>query len=418
MELGKYVDGRPLNYDEATKQFDVGGAPLTLAEVIAYDRAGQLDWLSDELQSWAQDIATNQSAQTSDTHSSATAAVPPSGKGLFGFRSRSLWKMGIASLYYVFAVATSIGLLVTRKPYATNGSDIAVELLSGLLLSLILLSPAFLLSDFGYRDKLPLFKRRKLVSSALGMALFFVMMLVTSTVADTLHTHPYKVAAAAERAAREKETAQRQAEVDAKDAADAKLQAEADAKKAVEAEREADADARVAAETEAKRAAEASAAVEAKRLEQEQADAAKTTKPAEPENPIISMGQAVTVGKFEYVVNSTTSTKELGTAPFNQTTNDEYLVVNLSIKNKDSESRIMDASMFEIIDTAGNVYEPDGGAVVYLDASFFLEDVNPGLTRTGDIVFEIPDGLSGLSLRVRSGVGFAAGTSEVIKLDR
>jgi uncharacterized membrane protein len=415
MELGRYADGRSLNYDETTHQFDVGGAPVTIADVVAYDQAGQVDWLTDELRSWAQNLESGFAAGT-QTHGTMPdpSAETQSGKGLFGFRSRTPWKMVVASLYYLFAVVTSIGLILSRKPYASSGTDIAIEVLSGLLLSLVLLSPAILLSDFGYRDKLPLFKRRKLIWSALGLALFFVLVSVTSALADTLHTQPYKVAAAAERAAQEKEAARQQAEADAKDAAEAKRQAEADA----DAKREAEADARMAAETEAKREAEANAAAEAKRLEQERTEAAKATKPAEDETPIISMGQTVTVGKFEYVVNSTTSTKELGTAPFNQTTNDEYLVVNLSIKNKDSKSRMMDASMFEIIDTAGNVYEPDGGAVMYLDASFFLEDVNPGLTRTGDIVFEIPEGLSGLSLRVGSGVGFAAGTSEVIKLDR
>ena len=49
MEVGKYSDGRSLNYDEKTTQFDVGGTPVSISDVAAYDQAGQVDWLSDDL---------------------------------------------------------------------------------------------------------------------------------------------------------------------------------------------------------------------------------------------------------------------------------------------------------------------------------------------------------------------------------
>lgn len=107
----------------------------------------------------------------------------PGGKGLFGFRSRRPWKMVVASLYYLLAVVTSIGLLFARSPHATSGTDVALEALKGLFLALAFLSPAFLLSDFGYRDRLPLFRRRKLFWSALGLSLFFVLMSMTSALA-------------------------------------------------------------------------------------------------------------------------------------------------------------------------------------------------------------------------------------------
>lgn len=276
MEVGKYADGRPINYEEATQQFDVGGAEVTTKDVLGYDRAGQVEWLSDDLRTWAHGLAAGSVAQTEAA--TAKTVTTASGKGLFGFRSRKPWKMLMASAYYLFAVVGSAAMLVSRKPYATNGTDIALEVLSGLLFALILLSPVFLLSDFGYRDKLPLFKRRKPILSALGLALFFVLMVTTAAVADTFHTQPYKVAAAAEKAAQEKEAAERQAE--------------ADAEKAAEEEREAEAAAQKAAEEEAQRAEEASAAAEAKRAsdekkaaEEAEAVEAAAAAPAAPTQP-------------------------------------------------------------------------------------------------------------------------------------
>jgi len=264
MQVGTYSDGRPLNYDENSASFDVGGTPVTPADVVGYDEAGQVDWLSDDLKSWARTLASGQTAaaQTPDASPSPAAAIQ-SRKGLFGFRSRQPWKMVAASAYYLFAVVIAIGSLISRKPYATNGTDIALEVLSGLLLSLVLLSPAFLLSDFGYRDRLPLFKRRKVVWSALGLALFLVLMLGTSAFAATLHTQPYKVAAAAEQAAQEKEAAAQRAAEEAKRVEEASATAAAEAKGVAE---EASAAAEALRVADAKKAAEASATAEAQRL--------------------------------------------------------------------------------------------------------------------------------------------------------
>jgi uncharacterized membrane protein len=193
-------------------------------------------------------------------------------KGLFGFRSKKPWKMVVASLYYFLAVAVGIAVMTSRKPYAHNGTDIALEVLSGVLLTIALLSPALLLSDFGYRHRLPLFKRRKVALSALGLVLFFGLMVVASAIADTLHTAPYKVAAA-------KEAAQQAAAANAKRAADEERRAAADEQKTAEAEAKKLADDKEAQEAraraEAARVAEQKKAEEAKRLaEQKPADAA------------------------------------------------------------------------------------------------------------------------------------------------
>jgi phage baseplate assembly protein gpV len=53
MQVGTYSDGRPLNYDEATHSFDVGGTAVTSSDVMAYDDAGQVSWVNPETRTWA-----------------------------------------------------------------------------------------------------------------------------------------------------------------------------------------------------------------------------------------------------------------------------------------------------------------------------------------------------------------------------
>ena len=56
MQVGTYIDGRELTYDEATRAFAVGGTPVTLAQVLEYDAAGQIQWPSDEMRAWAHQL--------------------------------------------------------------------------------------------------------------------------------------------------------------------------------------------------------------------------------------------------------------------------------------------------------------------------------------------------------------------------
>ncbi len=52
MQLGTYVDGRPLTYVETTGTFLVGEAPVTAEQVRAYEAAGQLTWTQSAIAEW------------------------------------------------------------------------------------------------------------------------------------------------------------------------------------------------------------------------------------------------------------------------------------------------------------------------------------------------------------------------------
>ncbi len=42
MELGRFVDGRILDYDGTTGSFAIGEAPVTVGQVAGFSRAGQV----------------------------------------------------------------------------------------------------------------------------------------------------------------------------------------------------------------------------------------------------------------------------------------------------------------------------------------------------------------------------------------
>ena len=64
MQVGTYVDGRELTYDEATGAFAVGGTTVTLAQVLEYDASGQIGWPSAEMRAWAHQLTRSASPLT------------------------------------------------------------------------------------------------------------------------------------------------------------------------------------------------------------------------------------------------------------------------------------------------------------------------------------------------------------------
>lgn len=256
MEVGRYIDGRPVNYDEASHVFDVGGTRVALEDIAGYDRAGQIDWLSDDLRDWARGLPGGGPTSEGPTEGEAEA-IPQRKRGrLLGFRSHVLWKMILASVYYGLCAIMLIGVFQSVKPYASTPGDVALDVVSYLIMILAIISPALLLSDLGYRDMLPLFRRRKWALSALGLATVFLALVGASAFADSLHTAPYKTAAKQESLAQEKK----------RDSDEARAIAQSEARKAAARAAEESGAAQAKANADAKRAEEASRAAEAARI--------------------------------------------------------------------------------------------------------------------------------------------------------
>ncbi|TJX14981.1 DUF4352 domain-containing protein [Tissierella creatinini] len=74
---------------------------------------------------------------------------------------------------------------------------------------------------------------------------------------------------------------------------------------------------------------------------------------------------------------------------------------------------------FRIIDNQDRSFDASNDTnlmVILGDEYLFLDDINPGMSKTGVFVFEVPNDINEYFLEVDSGVGFAAGTSAKVKL--
>ena len=109
------------------------------------------------------------------------------------------------------------------------------------------------------------------------------------------------------------------------------------------------------------------------------------------ETQIYSIGETVDVGDVTYVVNSVDSATNVG-GEYGQNSKGTYLLVNVTVTNNGDESLTVDNSLFKLLND-GKEYDSDSTAGIYAndDSSFFLESVNPELSLTGNVVFDVSD---------------------------
>jgi hypothetical protein len=151
----------------------------------------------------------------------------------------------------------------------------------------------------------------------------------------------------------------------------------------------------------------------------ETTDTEKKEEPKKEPKKAFAVGDEVTVGKITYTVNGVEETETISSVLGDKTTEGKFAIVDLAIKNGDKEARFIDGEMFRIKTADGTEYSSDVELDMYVNdggVGFFLEEINPNLSKSGKIVFELPKEATEYSLQVSSGFGWSGGKYENIKL--
>ncbi len=126
------------------------------------------------------------------------------------------------------------------------------------------------------------------------------------------------------------------------------------------------------------------------------------TKPKVKEKPketVYSVNQDVTVDYLTYKVTKVETFTEMGTSMFKKETNGKFIKVYLSITNNAKETKQIFTPRFRIIDNQERKYDRLSDDMMYIsDYLEFGKELQPGLTSSGAIVFELPKDSTDLKL--------------------
>ena len=132
------------------------------------------------------------------------------------------------------------------------------------------------------------------------------------------------------------------------------------------------------------------------------------------------IGEAVNANDLSFTVTDISKAKSLGNSYSKKEAQGTFNVITLTIKNTGKETITIDSSMLKVTDSQGRKfdYSIEGQTAKGLaqgKVDLFLQQVQPGLSVTGDIVFDLPDDATDLKLIVK---GSMFGTEKQISLNK
>lgn len=138
-------------------------------------------------------------------------------------------------------------------------------------------------------------------------------------------------------------------------------------------------------------------------------DAPKKEKEAKKEEPkeLSKEGESSNV---KIAVGSVETLESVGTEHINEKAQGIFKVVELTLTNNQKDAITLSSNSFKLVDNQDREFSPNSAAQIKLNVAnggnskFLLEKLNPGLSQTGKIVFDVPKDVQGLVLKARGGM--------------
>jgi len=130
-----------------------------------------------------------------------------------------------------------------------------------------------------------------------------------------------------------------------------------------------------------------------------------------------TLGEATTDGKFQFTVTGMKcGVASVGPDGFGQKAQGQFCLVDTQIKNVGKSAEVFDDSSQKAYNAKGTEFSVDSAAAIFAngDSSTFLEQINPGNTVKGKLVFDVPEGTKLTSVVLHESM-FTAGVKVPLK---
>lgn len=118
---------------------------------------------------------------------------------------------------------------------------------------------------------------------------------------------------------------------------------------------------------------------------------AEEDKPEEAEEKIAGIGETISVGDVDYTVNDIETATNVG-GEWGKNSKGTFLIIDVTVANNGNESLRVSDGFFTLLND-DKEFESDGAAGIYAndEDSFFLASINPDLSLTGKVIFDVSD---------------------------
>lgn len=141
--------------------------------------------------------------------------------------------------------------------------------------------------------------------------------------------------------------------------------------------------------------------VETPKLEEEE------EKEEEPAEVAVGLNEPLQVGDAEFIVTGVRTATSISHGSFEEPAQGVFLILSVTYKNLGNEAATVDNDYFKL-KYAEKIYESDqeGNSSLYNENTLFYERVNPDMSYSGDVVFDVTQEVAaaqGLQVQVQTG---------------
>ncbi|MEJ7820028.1 MAG: DUF4352 domain-containing protein [Rubrobacteraceae bacterium] len=113
----------------------------------------------------------------------------------------------------------------------------------------------------------------------------------------------------------------------------------------------------------------------------------------------VAIGKPVKAGKVEWTVVTASEATSLKSS-FGGKKDGNFVIVDFNFTNGNQEAVTLDSESFRLIDSEGREFEVDTDTFEYVepDKDIFLDQVNPGVSKEGEVIFTVAPDASGFTL--------------------
>lgn len=121
------------------------------------------------------------------------------------------------------------------------------------------------------------------------------------------------------------------------------------------------------------------------------------------------VGDTVSDGDLAFTVQSVDNAQTIGSSFDQKTAQGKFYILTVKIQNNGKDTKTVNASDFNIVDSQGRKYDysTDGQTAMEMangTTDLFLQQVQPSLSVTGKIVFDVPATATGLKLMAQGDI--------------
>ncbi len=114
----------------------------------------------------------------------------------------------------------------------------------------------------------------------------------------------------------------------------------------------------------------------------------------------VAIGEPVKAGKVEWTVVTAREATKLKSS-FGGSKKGNFVIVDFNFTNGNKEAVTLDSESFRLIDSEGREFEVDTDTYEYVEPGkdIFLDQVNPGVSKEGEVIFTVAPDASGFTLQ-------------------